>query len=90
MEYKTILLHVDSSSAAEARIRLAIGLARAAGAHLGADTEFGKNRALSPGTMNEPRIITTNDDLRAYACAFWKADDLTFRYLRLQLHSRAW
>lgn len=34
MDYKTILVHVGTDPAAEARVRLAIGLARAAGAHL--------------------------------------------------------
>jgi len=51
MGYKTILVHVDTSPAASDRIRLAIGLVQAAGAHLVGSALTGVSRFVTPGMV---------------------------------------
>jgi len=67
MDYKTLLVHVDQSHHAPARIRLAAALARAHGAHLVGAAMTGVPRMLFPdGAWHIPRALAANyiDPLR--------------------------
>jgi nucleotide-binding universal stress UspA family protein len=71
MGYKTILVHVDASPAASDRIRLAIGLAQAAGAHLVGSALTGISRFVTPGMVacGDARLAERCADLRHTAAA---------------------
>jgi nucleotide-binding universal stress UspA family protein len=71
MGYKTILVHVDASPAASDRIRLAIGLAQAAGAHLVGSALTGISRFVTPGMVacGDARLAERCADLRHAAAA---------------------
>jgi nucleotide-binding universal stress UspA family protein len=68
MGYKTILVHVDTSAAAADRIRLAIGLAQAAGAHLIGSALTGISRFVTPD------MIACGDARLADHCAAQRSD----------------
>ena len=71
MSYKTILVHVDASPAASDRIRLAIGLAQAAGAHLVGSALTGISRFVTPGMVacGDARLAERCAELRNAAAA---------------------
>jgi len=68
MGYKTILVHVDASAASSDRIRLAAGLARAAGAHLVGSALTGVSRFVSPA------MAACGDARLAERCAALRRD----------------
>jgi nucleotide-binding universal stress UspA family protein len=68
MDYKTILVHVDKEPAAEARIRLAIGLARGCGAHLVGSAVTGVSHFVTAG------MLAAADDRLAARCAALRRD----------------
>lgn len=79
MCYKTILVHVDASPASSGRIRLAIGLAQAAGAHLVGSALTGVSRFVTPGMVacGDTRLAERCADLRhAAAMALERFDAL--------------
>jgi nucleotide-binding universal stress UspA family protein len=79
MGYKTILVHVDASPASSDRIRLAIGLAQAAGAHLVGSALTGVSRFVTPGMVacGDARLAERCADLRrAAATALERFDAL--------------
>jgi len=68
MNYKTLFVHVDTTPAAPARIRLALDLARAAGAHLVGGAATGVSRFVTTG------MLATGDRRLAEHCAALRRD----------------
>ncbi|MCS0628235.1 universal stress protein [Telluria mixta] len=68
MNYKTLLVHVDTTPAAPARIRLALGLARAAGAHVVGAAVTGVSHFVTSG------MLAAGDSRLAGHCAALRRD----------------
>jgi nucleotide-binding universal stress UspA family protein len=68
MDYKTLLVHVDTTPAAAARIRLALDLARAAGAHLVGGAVTGVSHFVTTG------MLAAGDSRLAEHCAALRRD----------------
>lgn len=68
MRYKTVLVHVDTTPACEARVRLAIGIARRAGAHLVGGAVTGISRFVTAD------MLAAGDDRLARRCAALRDD----------------
>lgn len=68
MDYKTLLVHIGTDPAAEARLRLAIGLARAADAHLVGSAVTGVSHFVTAG------MLAAGDSRLADRCAALRRD----------------